>query len=254
MPTLGTLPWMDATGGRLRRRDKVIWTVQAAQVTLGVAAQQRLRSLGLSRGAFQLDVEQIDEPASPAARAARELCEEVSDPDVFAHCQRSYVWARILAAKDRLSFDDEALYVACLLHDLGLTERYADMTADRGCFTRLSAAPVREIGRAAGWTDERCDLVAEAITLHLNVKVRPRRGVEAALLRAGSALDAVGFRSHEVHPATLGAVVDRHPRLGLKQRVIPALCLRGDAPSTRARLMLTVGRFESRVLAAPFAD
>lgn len=254
MPALGTLAWMDATAGRLRWRDEVVWTVQAAQVSVGVALQQRWAGLGRSREGFRFDVEQMEVPASPAARAAWELCREVSDPNVLAHCERSYVWARVLAAKDGLRFDDEALYVACLLHDLGLTEKYADMASDRGCFTRLSTTPVREIGRAAGWSDERCDLVAEAITLHLNVKVRPRHGVEAALLRAGSALDAVGFRAHEVHDETLQAVVRRHPRLDLKQHVIPALRLRGDAPSTRARLMLTVGRFERRVHAAPFAD
>jgi HD domain len=60
-------------------------------------------------------------PDRDAARAAEELCREVSAWILYAHCLHSYLFAVLLGREDGMSHDEEALYVACLLHDVGLT-------------------------------------------------------------------------------------------------------------------------------------
>ena len=42
------------------------------------------------------------------------------------HAVRSYVFATLLAARDGIGSDQELLYVGCVLHDIGLTPRFAD--------------------------------------------------------------------------------------------------------------------------------
>ncbi|WP_371287046.1 HD domain-containing protein [Mycobacterium sp. PS03-16] len=43
-------------------------------------------------------------------------------PEYLAnHCVRSYLFGRELAAAEGLDYDDEDLFLACILHDLGVT-------------------------------------------------------------------------------------------------------------------------------------
>lgn len=55
-----------------------------------------------------------------------QLMTEVSPAVLSDHCIRSYVFAREIAAsqdqRSGVDYDDETLYLACLLHDLGLTD------------------------------------------------------------------------------------------------------------------------------------
>ena len=54
------------------------------------------------------------------------LVTDVSPAVLSNHCIRSYVFAREIAASQDLRggvhYDNETLYLACLLHDLGLTD------------------------------------------------------------------------------------------------------------------------------------
>jgi len=96
--------------------------------------------------------------------------------------------------------------------------------------------------------------VAEAITLHMNIKVEALEGPEAHLLTAGAQLDVAGARYWELSTAAREAVLSRHPRISTKQAL--ARLFREEArnnPKTRAALYdrLTGGRHPLR---APFDD
>jgi hypothetical protein len=212
---LGTLAWAEATGGRITTRDRVAQLAQGLALQMRTLPVQVAWRLGVAPGRRPtLDPGTIRPPDSTAARRAEEHCREVSSPPLFNHCLRAWLWARILAAQDGLRADDELLYVACLLHDLGLTPRYA---AGEPCFAVRGARAAAAATRELGWPVERCTVLAEAITLHLNVRVGREQGIEAHLLNAGTALDVTGLRLWELPAATLAAVVERAPRLGFKQ-------------------------------------
>jgi hypothetical protein len=104
---------------------------------------------------------------SRLARQAEELVRASSPPFLTNHCFRSHAWAFALAECDRVHCDAELLYVAALLHDLGLIAQF-----DTGrCFELDSAAAA-----AAGWSEERCDALAEAIRLHVALEEELRGG------------------------------------------------------------------------------
>src|SRR5260221_5028097 len=61
---------------------------------------------------------------SDLARKARALAENVHTPAFVHHIHRTYWFAEFLAKKRQMTFDREVVYIASILHDLGLTDRY----------------------------------------------------------------------------------------------------------------------------------
>lgn len=213
--TVGTLDWATRTGGRLSLRDRLRLVAQALLIESRSWPDRFLRRLDVGRDRLaKIDLDQLRIPDSLACRDAERLCAEQTPPVVLVHSQRSYVWGTILAAHDRISFDEELLWIASLLHDLGFVDRGA--TAKPECFTLVGARAAMAID-SEGWDDERRRSVAEAITLHLNLHVDLSHGPEAHLLWAGTRLDAVGWRYWDVAPGTAAAVLERYPRLDLKE-------------------------------------
>ena len=68
----------------------------------------------------------IDLPDSEIASAAKQFVYDVSPAFVAHHSLRSYLYGRELAAAKGLrpgvDYDDELVFLSCMLHDLGVTE------------------------------------------------------------------------------------------------------------------------------------
>ena len=86
-------------------------------------------------------------PDSAAAAAANRLCRAVSTDVLYAHAARSFVFAALLADREGVRLDEEALYVGCILHDLGLTDTYRHPTTP---FEYVSADIARELTAEQG--------------------------------------------------------------------------------------------------------
>ncbi len=135
-------------------------------------------------------------PAGPTARTALRWSAESSPPWLHAHVLRTYSWARLLGEASGLQPNDELLFVACILHDLGLTERYAPEPGE--CFAFAGARHARKLLLAEGLPPAWAARVADAITLHLEVHVSLRQGVEPKLLRDGAAFDVLGIGGRSI--------------------------------------------------------
>jgi hypothetical protein len=139
---VGTLEWARRTGGRLSARDKAELVAQGVRRQMAELLPAGLRLRGRARAA--LEVDSYRPPDTPVAREAEKLCREVSSVCIEAHCHRTHLWGVVLGRHGGIEWDEEALYVASLLHDLGLTERYAGHDPVAGCFTLDSASGARE--------------------------------------------------------------------------------------------------------------
>jgi HD-GYP domain-containing protein (c-di-GMP phosphodiesterase class II) len=64
-----------------------------------------------------------DLPDTSVARAAIRLARSTESPSVFNHSVRSYLFGELLAAREGMrpgaEYGSEALFLACVLHDLG---------------------------------------------------------------------------------------------------------------------------------------
>lgn len=132
-------------------------------------------------------------PDTDICSAAMKLAVDVSPRFVANHCIRSYLFARELAAAKGLrggaDYDDELVFLSCILHDLGVTD-YGG--GDQRFEVDGADAAVRFL-REHGIADDRATTVWQAIALHTSVGLADRFGPEQAVSHFGISLDINGF-------------------------------------------------------------
>jgi HD domain len=162
-------------------------------------------------------------PETAVAAAAREVLAQYSTPALVNHCVRSYLLAASLAAIDRLDVDVELLYVASLLHDIGLEPAFDSHTLP---FEDAGGHVAWVFAAGAGWSPERRDHAAHVIVAHMR-GTDPAIDPEGHLLDLATGLD-IGGRNADRWPAELLAeLVSAHPRLDLAERF--TACFRDQA-------------------------
>lgn len=247
---VGTLPWARETLGALRGRDRLVLAGQAFRLQ-GILAS----SLLFRRNTIGLDLAAIHPPDSPVAQKASALCATVSPPMLFNHCCRAYLWGRAFAHALGVRFDDELLYAACMLHDLGLTVAYGDCGRHAECFTLDSVEGASAWSKDVGWDAARQDALAEAILLHMNVVVDVEQGVEAHLLHEAACLDCLGLRAWELTHKTRNTVIARHPRGPFKSYLVDTFSAQARRrPGCRAAFLIRYLLFRPMIRSAPFDE
>jgi hypothetical protein len=251
--SVGTLSWARARDGRLTRRERLAGIADGMVLLIRTAPAQVRQRLRLPNPrAFEYDLDELVIPDSAIARDAEELCRDASPDGLVNHCMRTYAWGAILGRRDGLDPDPELLYVGSLLHDLALTDEFRDHSPIP-CFAARGAIAATEWAAEQGWPEHRCASLGDAISLHLNVRVPAEHGPEARLLQAGAALDVAGMRHWELDPRTVSSVVERYPRLRMKDELYPLFTAELH-PRTRAQLLDRWLRFGTLVRHSQFAE
>ncbi len=250
-PNLGTMAWAELTHGNLRRSDRRAQILSALGIKLSLMAQQLLKRHPQIR---HIDLDEIMIPDSAIAQSALALCREVSTDVLANHCLRTYFWGALLAAADGLTHDAELLYVAALLHDLGLTDQFAFKQPGIHCFAFEGAVAAEKFAQDKGWPQDKRRHLGDAICLHLNIIVPKEMGVEAHLLHEGAAADVIGARMAAISKQNKQDVLCKHPRLHFKTEIIKTLAQQTDRrPECRMALHMA-GGFDKLIRKAPFAD
>jgi hypothetical protein len=249
---VGTLAWAEATQGRLRAADRVRLLGQAVISQAAELPWQVMGRLGVRPGRLaRFDLDRLRVPDSHAAKHAEEICASMRPEFLIAHSYRTFVWASIWAAHKGLRYDEEVVFVSSLLHDLGLSQAHHERDSPT-CFTLVGSHAAQGCAAQAGWSQERSRGAAEAITMHMNLRLRPAEGVETYLMTCGTQLDAIGTRYWRFHPDTVGAVLARYPRHGVKQGFVELFDRQADAHTgSRARFYRALGS-KRNFRAAPF--
>jgi HD domain len=187
-------------------------------------------------------------PDSALARRARELIADVAPPFLVNHSVRSYAWAVELARHDELEFDPEILYVAAVLHDIGLVPEY-----DRGgCFEVDGALAAERFVRDAGASPERVRAIYDVIALHMLEDLPPDPAAEVALLWDSTGTDVTGYRFTDVQPAIVPGLLEAYPRLEFKREFAALFVDQASRkPTCRVAEMVNSGKLEA-IAQAPF--
>jgi hypothetical protein len=156
------------------------------------------------------------------AHAAIQLARSTESPAVFNHSVRSYLFGELFAARDGLrpgaDYDREALFLACVLHDLGAGTAAAGKTRFE----------VEGADLAAGLlTDHGCDRavvdgVWDAIALHTSAGIAERRGPLCYLTHLGIGAD-FGLDAEFIDEPTGAAIHARYPRLAMASSLMDAI-------------------------------
>jgi hypothetical protein len=157
-------------------------------------------------------VEEIPQPDSAAAHAALEVVTAFSSPSLVNHCERSYLLAAAYGLTHDIRFDAELLYVASMLHDLGLEAEFDNVTIP---FEAAGGHVAWVFAAGAGWPENRRVRTAEIVVRHMSDEVDPAADAEGYLLAVATSLDISGRRPEAWPEPLLRGVVSRHPRLDL---------------------------------------
>jgi hypothetical protein len=129
-------------------------------------------------------------PSGPLAAASLSLVQATASAPIAGHSIRTFLYARLLAGNDGslndAAYDQDLLFAACVMHDLGLGSRAAGQARFEVEGADLAAGLLTEHGVAAPDVDR----VWEAIALHSSDGIAHRRGLLTYLTHRGVFIDA----------------------------------------------------------------
>lgn len=208
------------------------------------------RRMGMDRPA-PVGLAEVPVPDSAVALEASALLLHEAPATLAAHSHRAYLFGALLGRRDNLDWDPELLFVAAMLHDLGLT----GFLGGDGPFEQRGADAAESWLRGRGWPQDRAAVAARAIRMHLDVGRAGKDRPEVALLHFGTAADVTGMRLEDIHPATVAEVIDAHPRQGFKKFF--AEKVRAEArsqPRSATAALCRWGQFPWRIMHSPFTE
>jgi hypothetical protein len=159
-------------------------------------------------------------PDTPPISRAIELARERSEPYLFNHAMRSWLFAATLAQLNRTAHDGEVLAVTTILHDLGLAGGFDGPLR----FEVEGANAARAFALDEGIDDRRAQLIWDGVALNSTPSISLYKEVEVALCTAGIGLDWGGWGYDAIPEAQVAAIVEAFPRLEMKQRFTRAVC------------------------------
>jgi hypothetical protein len=162
----------------------------------------------------------VSVPDTPLISRAIEYAREHSEPYLFNHVMRSWLFAVILAQLSETAHDAEVLAVMTILHDLGLAKAFDGPLR----FEVEGANAARAFARNQGIDDRRGQLIWDGVALNSTPSIALHKETEVALSTAGIGLDWGGWGSDKLTEAQMAAIVDAFPRLEMKQRFTRAVC------------------------------
>jgi HD domain len=158
-------------------------------------------------------------PDSQLARKAAILAEQAHSKSLLHHVHRTWWFAEFLGRKREMKYDRELVYIASLLHDLGLSDDHA---ADKR-FEVDGADAAGKFLRSHGYPEAKSQFVWDAIALHSAADIADRREPEVALVHFGAHVDVMGFRLDEIPATLIDDALALYPRLGFKKAFTEAL-------------------------------
>src|SRR5438094_913037 len=99
---------------------------------------------------------------SKIATEATKLAQEASPPFLFNHAARTFLFGALTGKASGLKVDHELLYIACILHDIGLTEQFV---GDLPFEIQGAQAASRSL-EAHGLAEDKSAIVWDGIAMH----------------------------------------------------------------------------------------
>ncbi|WP_051711698.1 HD domain-containing protein [Streptomyces sp. NRRL S-350] len=184
--------------------------VQGPRPTPGRASTPRSGGLPASVAGIRIPDTRL---ARETVAFARGTCPET----LFNHVMRTFLFGALLFEQRGARYDHELVFVAALLHDLGLVEAFRTPTER---FEVDGADAAQRFLEQRKVTPPRVALVWDAIALHTTVGIAARKRPEIALISVGSGLDFTGNGLEKIPADARADVLSAFPRAGFKQAAL----------------------------------
>lgn len=151
---------------------------------------------------------------------AIELARNSSEPYLYNHAMRSWLFGVLIAEGAKPAPDPELLAVSAVLHDLGLTDRYSAQER----FEVDGANAARSFLKERGIPAHQIQLVWDAIALHTTRSIALHKEPEVAMTQSGIAVDVIGAGLDLIPQDKVRAILAEFPRLSMKKQFRDCLC------------------------------
>ena len=162
----------------------------------------------------------VSVPDTPVISRAIEFARERSEPYLFNHAMRSWLFAAIIAQRNQAVHDGEVLAVATILHDVGLAEDFNGPLR----FEVEGANAARAFARDHKLDDRRAQLIWDTVALNSTPSIALHKESEVALSTMGIGLDWGGWGYEALNETQIAAILEEFPRLEMKKQFTHAVC------------------------------
>ena len=175
---------------------------------------------------------------SKIARRAVELAHLSYPPYLFNHAIRTFLLGSLAGRARTQRFDEEILFLACILHDLGLTERFqGDLP-----FEIQGAEAAKHFLEKSAYKPAGVETVWDGIAMHASAIGQFKRP-EIALVGEGAGIDVLGPDFSRIKKTDVAEVVKAFPRMGFKVAFVQTCGegVRSHAQSSSRSFMRDIG-------------
>jgi hypothetical protein len=148
---------------------------------------------------------------SKIARDATRLAREAYPPYLFNHAVRAFLFGSLIGKKLGQRFDEEVLYLACILHDLGLTDCFEGELP----FEIQGAEAAKAFLEQHAYAKDKTGVVWDGIAMHASL-IGHYKQPEISLVGEGAGADVVGPDYSQISKTDIDEILGAFPRLELK--------------------------------------
>jgi hypothetical protein len=157
---------------------------------------------------------------TPLITAAVEYAQRISEPYLFNHAMRSWLFAEAMGRTNGIAYDREVVAIGTILHDIGLT---ASVSGNNRFEVNGADAAVSFI-RGKGLSDRRVQLVWDLIALNSTPSIALHKEPEVSVGTMGIGLDYGGFGLQTLPADDVQRILSGFPRMKLKQNFCDTCC------------------------------
>ena len=157
---------------------------------------------------------------TPLVTAVVEYAQRLSEPYLFNHAMRSWLFAEAMGLMKGINYDREVVAIGTVLHDIGLTTSVSGPNR----FEVNGADAALSFIRGKGLSDRRAQLIWDLVALNSTPSLALHKEPEVAVGTMGIGLDYGGFGVQALPAGDLERILSAFPRLKMKQSFTETCC------------------------------
>jgi hypothetical protein len=157
---------------------------------------------------------------TPLISAVIEHAQRISEPYLFNHAMRSWLFAEVIGRVKEIDYDREVVAIGTIFHDIGLTASVPGPNRFEVNGANAAVDFVRENGIAG----RRAQLIWDLIALNSTPSLALHKEPEVAVGTMGIGLDYGGFGIDMLPTRDIARIVEAFPRLRMKQKFADSCC------------------------------
>jgi hypothetical protein len=156
----------------------------------------------------------------PLITAVIEYAQWISEPYLFNHAMRSWLFAETIGRIKGIDYDHEVVAIGTILHDISLTASVSGPNR----FEVNGADAALSFIKGEGLSDRRAQLIWDLVALNSTPSLALHKEPEVAVGTMGIGLDYGGFGVETLPAGDVERILSAFPRLRMKQRFTETCC------------------------------